>query len=226
MGDIDTYSLVDFMPMEPEVYLRLFVRQNEGMWPLQILTVGLALAVLWFARRGSGRPVGAVLGALSAWVGYSFFLALYAELNWAAEYVGWAFIAHGAALAGYSLTGRFDLPGAEDRHPVDWVGLGVAVFAVVVYPFFIPVFGRSWAAVEVVGAAPDPTAILMLGIVLAGREIRWPLVVVPLLWCLYSGVTSVAMGWTAGLVSPAIAIVVTGLAAWKAVAQTSSDGGR
>jgi hypothetical protein len=36
---------------------------------------------------------------------------------------------------------------------------------------------------------PDPTAILTLGLLLIARRAHWSLYVVPVLWCLASGVT-------------------------------------
>ena len=55
--------------------------------------------------------------------------------------------------------------------------------------------GRSFAAAEVFGIAPDPTAIATLGL-LAVASVSgpvWPLLVVPLAWCLVSGATLYAL---------------------------------
>jgi len=53
--------------------------------------------------------------------------------------------------------------------------------------------------VEIAGTAPDPTAVATLGVLLLARRVPWLLVPVPVLWCLYSGVTWWALGWLPGL---------------------------
>ncbi|MGM0559027.1 MAG: DUF6064 family protein [Myxococcota bacterium] len=223
MDEIDTYSLIDFMPMEPEVYLRLFVRQNEGMWPAQLIAVILALAGLWLAWRGRAREIGLIVGAGFAWVGYSFFLDLYTELNWAAEYAGWAFIAQGVLVAAYAFSGRLSFPGPEQRDALDITGVAFAGFALLAYPFLVPLGGRSWAGIEVFGAAPDPTALFAVGLVVAAARVRWVLLLVPVLWSLYSGATSLAMGWPLGLVTPVVALGAVVVAATKAVRAPDRD---
>ena len=221
MEEWDTYSLIDFMPMEPEVYLRLFVRQNQDVWPFQFVTIGLALAAAWLAWRGRSRPVGPIMGAAFVWVGYSFFLDMYAELNWAAAYIGWAFVAQGIATAAYGVWGRLDFDASEHHTRFGMSGFGLVGMALVGYPFWVRITGRSWEGVELVGTAPDPTAVMMLGLVVAAREIPWPLVVIPCLWCLYSGATSLAMGWAAGLLSPVLAVAAIALAIGKAASRES-----
>jgi hypothetical protein len=217
MEELETYSLIDFMPMEPEVYLRLFVRQNEAMWPFQIVTVALGLGCIWLARREHGGVVGVLLGAAAAWVGYSFFLDLYAELNWAATYVGWAFITQGVFLAGYGLTGRLAFAEPQTSGGFATAGLAIAAVSLLVYPFIVPLGGRSWGGIEVFGASPDPTALAITGFVLAAARVRWLLLLIPVLWCAYSGLTSLAMGWPLGLASPTIALLAVGGAIWKSM---------
>jgi hypothetical protein len=223
MGELDTYSLIDLMPMEPEVYFRLFVRQNQGVWPLQVLTVGLALVALWLAWRGRGRPVAAIVGLATAWVGYSFFLDMYAELNWAAEIVGWAFVGHGAVSVAYAAVGRFEISEAWEGRVVDWAGVGLVSTAVVVLPILVGAGRRGWDGIDLFGAAPDSTALAAMGFVLLTRPLRWELFLIPLAWCLYSGVTWWAMGWHLGLIVPALALTAVVVAAVETVRPNTSD---
>lgn len=220
MGELDTYTVIDFMPVEPEVYFRLFVRQNEGMWPAQLLTVGLVVAALIMAWRGASRPVGVILGTIWAWVGYSFFIDMYAELNWAAEYFGWAFMLQGSLLTGYGIVGRLDFVAPDGGDTPGRAAWGLAAVGVVAYPFLIPITGRDWAGIEVFGAAPDPTALVTLAMVVFARQIRWELMVVPVVWCAYSGLTSVAMEWPMGAVSTVLALLACGLAVWRRLASS------
>ncbi|MDX1655814.1 MAG: DUF6064 family protein [Candidatus Competibacteraceae bacterium] len=207
MGEFDSYSLIDFMPMGPEVYFRLFVRHNQALWPAQIPGLILGLVALWSAWRGRGRILGPALGICWLWVGYTFHLKLFAELNWAASYAGWGFVLQGLLLAGWGFAGRLDGEFHRPLGAVEYTGLGLGVFALVAYPLLIPLSGRAWWAVELFGTAPDPTVILTLGLLLLPARVPWSLTVIPILWCALSGAVWWAMSWMPGLLVPALALL-------------------
>ena len=217
MGDPSTYSLIDFFPFLPEVYFRLFVRLNQNVWPAHLLTVLAGLGALWLAWRGRGRWVGVILCAGWALVGWAYHLDMYANLNWAGTYFGWAFVAQGAILLAYGLLGRLDRQPDQSLGGPGWMGLALAVFGLVIYPLLIPLTGRQWAGVEVFGIAPNPTAIATLGLVLLARRTRWLLLLIPVLWSVVAGATAWAMEWPAGLVVPACALVALVAAVWKSI---------
>lgn len=207
MGEPGTYSLIDLMPMEPEVYLRLFVRQNLAVWPSQAPALMLGVAALWAGRHNRNRIAGLSIGACWVWVGATFHLNLYAELNWAAVYTGWAFIVQGVMLA---LSGFVADPVRRPHRPpavVHCAGASLGVFALVVYPVMTVLGERSWRGVELLGIAPDPTALATLGLLLMLNRPVWPFVPIPVLWCVYSGLTWYAMRWYPGLAVSAAAIV-------------------
>ncbi|MFP4597156.1 MAG: DUF6064 family protein [Persicimonas sp.] len=214
---------MDFFPFGPEVYFRLFVRQNEAIWPAHILAILLGIAVIALAWRGRGRWVGLILGASWAFVGYTFHLELYANLNWAAEHFGWAFIAQGALLAGAGVLGRLDCAPDSDadsdrKQDLDgagWLGLGLAVFALAIFPLLGPLLGREWTGVEVFGVAPDPTVIATLGLLLTARRPQWLLLVVPLLWCVVSGASALAMDASASFATPAAGLIALAATLWR-----------
>ncbi|QDG50531.1 MFS transporter permease [Persicimonas caeni] len=227
MGDLSTYSLEDFFPFLPEVYFRLFVRLNEGWWPAHLVALLLGAAALWLAWRGFGRLVGAALAICWTFVGYAFFLELYANLNWAGTYFGWAFIAQSALLLIIGALGGLDreLGRAPDRtqnrplDPAGWVGVGLVVFALAIFPLLEPLTGvQDWKGAELFGIAPDPTVIATLGFVLMARRPRWLLLIVPVLWCAISGATAWVMEAPVGLVTPACALIALGAAVRKTFA--------
>ncbi|UVC18139.1 DUF6064 family protein [Mesorhizobium onobrychidis] len=195
MSEWWTYRLEDFLLFSPRVYWRLFELNNAASWPLHLLTLaaGIAIALLMLRRpRRHGLWIALILAALFAFVGWSFLWSRYAVINWAIAYVAPAFglqallLAFGATRGGLAF-GRRDIAGR--------LGLLIAVVGLVAYPLLPPLFGRPWASAEVFGIAPDPTAIVALGVLLAASGGLVPLLfAIPLLWLLLSGLTLHAMG--------------------------------
>lgn len=154
------------------------------------------------------------------WVGTTFFLHRYAELNWAGTYFGWAFVGQAGLLLMLAIPwGRGRTPQEPPRagNAARWIGSGLAGFGLVFYPLIAPLTGHGWARAESFALHPDPTAIATLGIVLVGlRGWRlWLTALVPIAWCLVTGLTLHALGsaWASAV------FAVAGMAAagigWK-----------
>jgi hypothetical protein len=124
-----------------------------------------------------------------AWgfIAWRFHWERYATINWAAVYFAGAFALQGALLAWTGLAGGLDYGGTSRRRR--YAGLALIVTALAVVPFAALAAGRPWRQIEVAGLSPDPTAILTLGLLLVARRAHWSLFVVPVLWCLASGLT-------------------------------------
>ncbi|MDX1594518.1 MAG: DUF6064 family protein [Gammaproteobacteria bacterium] len=189
------YRLEHFIPFTPEVYLRLLERVNEAAWPLHPAAVALGLASLVFAWRGRARL--AVLLLAPAWVssGVLFHLQRYAELNWAAPYLGWAFLGQAALLLGLALTGHEAGRRAGDA-PHRALAAAVALAGIAGYPLVAVVAGHGWGHAEIFALHPDPTAAVTLGVVLlAPGGARAALAaLVPVLWLAVSTLTLVGLG--------------------------------
>ncbi|CAH2404521.1 DUF6064 family protein [Mesorhizobium ventifaucium] len=195
MSEWWTYRLEDFLLFSPRVYWRMFELANAASWPLHLLTLaaGLAIVLLVLRRpRRHGLWIALVLAAFFAFVGWSFLWNRYAVIDWAIAYVAPVFglqaplLAFGGARGSLAFNRR-DIAGR--------LGLLIAVAGLVVYPLLPPLFGRPWASAEVFGIAPDPTAIVALGVLLAASGGPVPLLfAIPLLWLLISGLTLHAMG--------------------------------
>jgi Family of unknown function (DUF6064) len=191
MSEWWTYTLADIKSFTLPTYYRLFELHNRAVWPAQLVTVALGLAIFALLRRAGvrrGRIVAGILAACWLFVAVAFHAHRYATLTWSARYYAWAFRIEAVLLLWSGvLRGRlsFERRGA---------GLGIYLFALVVHPLIEPLFGRRWSQVEVFGVAPDPTAIATLGLVLlAAGRVRWELAAVPLLWCAISGATLLSM---------------------------------
>jgi hypothetical protein len=76
----------------------------------------------------------------------------------------------------------------------DLIALALFCFGLVGYPLLAPLMGRQWLAAEMFGLAPDPTALATLALLsLADGGGRWPLSIIPLIWCVITGLTLWAM---------------------------------
>jgi hypothetical protein len=190
-----TYSLADFLLFSPQTYFRLLELYNRAIWPLQVVAVGLGLAILWLLQRpsiGRGRAIAAIVGVCWLWVAWAYLQRHYATINWAASYAAAAFTLEGLALLAVATSGRPLFQVSADAAGL--IGLGLLLLALVLLPLLGPLLGRPWSQVELFGTAPDPTAVATLGLVLlAARRRDLLLLVVPLLWCALSAATLWAM---------------------------------
>lgn len=232
-----TYRLSDFLMFSAAAYYRLFERHNAALWPWHWLVLalgsGLALWLTWLIRRRRPAPEQAALehqtarvvcGALAViWfaVAWSFFLRLYAPINWAATAFAIGFGLQGLVLLSAAFGARGCLALARGRSV--WVGLGLLLFALWAYPAMGWLSGRPWAQAEVFAIAPDPTVLGTLGLLLMLRRAKpqgarpavdgplWPL---PLLWCVISGATLWTLQAPDAALMPASAVVAL-YAAWR-----------
>lgn len=196
MSEWWTYRPSDFLLFSPRTYYRLFELYNADIWPLQIVTLlaGVAILVLVRSRKSwSGRVIAAILAACWLWVAWAFHWQRYSTINWAASYfaVGFAIEALLLIWVGGVRDGlQFDsLKSARAR-----IGVAIFVFALLVQPLAGLLVRSQWTQVEVFGVTPDPTAVATLGLLLAASRVSWAAFVVPVLWCVFSGVTLYVLG--------------------------------
>lgn len=206
------YTLSDLLMFSPQAYYRLYERFNAELWPLPLLTVLLLVAIAVFSGRPGTRasvPRLLLLSLAVAWglVAWLFFVRYYARINTAAVGFALLFFVQAVLLLAAGA-------GASGRHRLRWrtgvsrvPGLGLFAYAVLLHPLVGMAAGRSWQGVELLGSAPDPTALGTLGLLLGveGRAAAW-LALIPLAWCLVSGLTYWAMQAPAGWLVPLIAL--------------------
>jgi hypothetical protein len=215
MSEWWTYTLSDFLLFSPRVYYRLFELCNRALWPAQVLTLLLGLAIFLLLRkptRVTDRFVAAFLGALWIWIAWAFFWERYATINWAASYVAPAFALQGLLLVWIgTVGGRLTFAPSHDRY--DLAGLALFAFAVIGYPLLAPVMGRPWLSAEIFGIAPDPTAVATLAMLALGHgRAGWLLVPIPLLWCVVTGATLWTMEAADFFVAPVAALAAFAIA--------------
>jgi len=161
-----SYRPGDFLLFSPRTYWRLFQLANERLWPLQIpvLLIGAAILAMLFRPRGwADRAIPAVLAAAWLCVSVGFLWMHYATINWAAVYFVPVFVGE-ALLVLWLGTVRGRLAFAAERGVAGVIGIALYVYALALHPLVALVAGRPLPAAEVIGIAPDPTAIATLGL--------------------------------------------------------------
>ncbi|WP_085033383.1 DUF6064 family protein [Ensifer aridi] len=209
MSDWATYTLADFLMFSPRVYFRLIERYNQALWPLQLVFIAGALAVLVPAALHPSRvriAVPSIFALAWGFCAWQFLWMRYASINWAMSY---------AAAAFFIQTGLLVLTALLAREPASvgglrrYGGIGLAVFGLLAYPFIALLAGRSPASAETFGMMPDPTVATTLGAMLmVGQRTLWLLLPIPIIWCAYSGLTLWAME-DPGALAPFAVIVAT-----------------
>ena len=189
-----TYRPEDFLLFSPRVYWRMFELHNAVLWPLHLVTFAAGLAIILFTLRrphGHGPWIALILAALWAFVGWFFLWSRFAAINWAVAYVAPAFGLQALLLTIAAAGGL-----AFDRNDIAArLGLVLAVIGLFAYSLLPPLFGRRWTGVEAFGVAPDPTAIVTLGVLLGARGRLVPLLFpIPFVWLLLSGLMLRTMG--------------------------------
>jgi uncharacterized protein DUF6064 len=219
MSEWWTYSLSDFLLFSPRTYYRLFELYNAAIWPLQIVGFALGVALLGLLLRDvvwRGRAIAAVLAVCWLWVAWAYLLERYDTINWAASYFAVGFALEALLLVWVGII-RDRLRFRPGLDLAGKAGLCIFLFALAVHPLIGPLTGRPWLQSELLGVAPDPTAIATLGVLVAAQRPHWQLLVIPLIWCAISGATLWTMQSPDALVVPVVAALALVLAIRKSL---------
>jgi hypothetical protein len=215
MSEWWTYTLSDFLLFSPRVYYRMFELYNRSHWPVVVISLALGFvifALLLRPTRTSHRVILAILGALWIWIAWAFFREHYAAINWASIYLAPLFGLQGVALLWTAAVIR-QVEFAPNRKIPNAIALALFCFSLIGYPLLAPLMGRQWLAAEIFGLAPDPTALATLALLcLAGGSSRWTLMIVPLIWCVITGLTLWTMDAGDFFIPPAGALIALAIA--------------
>jgi len=207
-----TYRPEDLLMVSPRVYARLFELHNQALWPAQLLALVLgaaALALLLRPRPWGTRLVVALLAVAWIFVAWAFLWQRYAPVHWGMNYVMPLFALQALLLVILSnLRGGLRLPGRWSVRR--GLGIGLFAYALLLHPLTALATGRGLSGAEVIGLTPDPLAIATLGLAAMAEPARraWPLLIIPGLWCLQSGLTLELLG-EQGAWLPLLAVAVT-----------------
>ncbi len=228
-----TYHLSDFLLFSAATYRRLFELYNTALWPAQPAVVAASLGLivgLLRQRPWAPRATAVALGLAWLWTAWAFHLQRYAAINWAATWFAGAFAVQGVLLLAASVARIAPAPPVV--RTTRRMGLVLLLYALVSPALLAWALDVSWRQTEVLGLAPDPTAVGTLGLLLlmlhparvGGRPSapcwRWVLWPIPLLWCGIGGATLWAMHRPDALVLP-VAAALALLTVWRG----AGDGG-
>jgi hypothetical protein len=216
------YALSDLVMFTPEVYLRLFVRFNEAVWPLQLLVLaaGVAIPLLLTRQRLMARKLAVALLAL-AWVACAFGFVgnFYAPINWPAAWFGHAFVAQAMVIG--AIAGIWQSPARwQPKSRRGSSLMAVWLLMLLVLPWLTMAAAGDVRALALFGLTPDLTALgSILLSALVSRSVRWVLLLIPALWCGFSTLTL----WALDMLFPVI-VPLVGLLAAVVIAFLPDDG--
>ena len=156
-----------------EAFLEVLVDYNQAIWPGQLTAFffcALLLGLLLWPRTGSDRVIAGFLALGWLWSGLVFMDLYQIRLNWAARYFGVVFGIQGLLLI-WSGTIKDRLRFKGDANATSWFGLGLVLFALIVYPLAQIAVGIDWMAVQYAGLGPTPTVILTMGVLCSAQSV-------------------------------------------------------
>ena len=185
--------------MPPDPLLALFAEYNPAIWPLQLVAyagaVGLLGLVVVRPSRRMDRLLSAFLAAVWLFIGIVFHGLFVRRMDATQSLVYMAaFAAQAGLFIAYGVVGH-RLAYAPARNASSIVGWTAIGYALVVYPLIGIALGHPYPQAPLFGAAPCPTTILTLGVLLLARPpLPKRLLVVPLAWALVATPAAVGRG--------------------------------
>ncbi|MDJ0739326.1 MAG: DUF6064 family protein [Gammaproteobacteria bacterium] len=205
MTDWAGYALADFLMFAPDTYVRQFALLNAALWPLHVVLYLLAGAAAWRLRPAVSQDAAVLWLLVPAWAACAwwFLHQRYAPISLAGDPWTGLFALQALLLAAVAARPALRLVTPRTRLP----GMLLIGYALLVHPLLGLPAGRDAAALEWFGLAPDPTALATLGVLLTLRGLPAALLaLVPLAWCLFSGLSYLAMAMPLGTLAPLAAI--------------------
>ena len=172
------------MPFTRDQFFAIFAAYNSAIWPVAIIAYPLALTMVAFALRG-GRSNAAIVAASSAllwgFVGVAYHGLFFSRINLAAPLFAAAFVLQAVLFCAAAASGH-GIEFIERSRVRSAVGLGLILYAMIIYPLIGLIAGERYPAMPLFGVAPCPLLIFTFGLFSLASRVRWWLWIVPLLW--------------------------------------------
>lgn len=183
------------IPFTREAFLGVFERYNLDVWPMQVVLVGVAVAILVAARRGTpgaSRAATAGTTALWLWMAVMYHWRYFTAINPAAWAFGALFLVQAGLLVQSAASGalRFQACGGARA----WLGGAIIGYGLVIYPVLSQLGDHPFPRSPTFGL-PCPTTIFTLGLLL-GMTLHLPrrLLVLPVLWAALGSTAAFSFG--------------------------------
>lgn len=184
LDDWMSYSLRDFIPFEMSVYVNLFSRLNQELWPWVIFLPLVGLVAILLIAKQNFRYGFFLLGLSWLSCAYLFHYQLLNELNPMGFFLALVFALQGCLLLLYAL-----FKGADNKVEKNQLNMGILIMSLSMCFFLaLPLFfDRSWQSAEVFAIAPNPICGLTIGALMTHNRLRhWWLLLIPFAWVLLS----------------------------------------
>lgn len=172
------------LPFTVQQFIGVFEKYNQAIWPMQVISyvvAGLALFLLAKKTAHSNRFITAVLASFWLWMGASYHLRYFSEINNAANVFGVLFLIQGFLFLIYGVIKEdivFDYE--YDKNTV--VGGLFIIFGMLVYTVIGVLLGHIYPRAPIFGVAPCPTTIFTFGLLLFTKKLPKAVLVIPLIW--------------------------------------------
>ena len=168
-------------------FLGVFAAYNAAIWPIQILAYGLgllAVSALWSRKPLAAQLILSILALVWAMNGIGYHFLFFAEINPIAKGFAAFFVLQSIFFAA-SVLAPSDLRFEVRPNFRSAAGFSFIAYALLIYELLGYWAGHGLMAGPLFGAAPCPTTIFTIGMLLLarGRWVVW-LSIIPFLWSL------------------------------------------
>lgn len=206
------------IPYSAEVYQAQFAFYYLDTSPTHLVALpfGFVIAVM-LARHSKRGPVLSrlIIAAFWIWTGAVFHDQYLVDLNWAAPYFGYIFVAQGMLIAAHTVLNRAEIHHPPSRTRV--IGVTLVVLSMALSPTIAAILETPISHAHLFGITPLPLIIATMGVfsVTLARIPSW-LLIIPVLWTVWEALTTQTLGlWHDFALSMIALTVITGWIAYE-----------
>jgi len=184
------------IPFSGEVFFAVLQDYNLAMWPVHALAYVLAIVIVVLAYHGTaigGRLIAAIMAAAWCWLGIGFVDQVFTPLLWASWMLKTAFLVEAGMFAVMAIMPRpIQIRLAPDNR--SWTAGLIFILCAILYPVLAAQWNHAWPSAQLLGAAPAPTAVFTIGLLLlAPSRFAKLLAVIPALFLLITAYLGVGL---------------------------------
>jgi Family of unknown function (DUF6064) len=171
-------------PFTLEQFLEVFIRYNEGVFPMQILFYLIGIIAIFLVLKPiahSNKIISSILAFFWLWMGVVYHLIYFTEINKLAYLFSAFFIVQNIL---FVILGVFQSKLSFQFHADKFgkTGMSLIIFALIIYPILGYFLGHVYPSSPTFGL-PCPTTIFTFGILLLNEK-KCPILIliIPCMW--------------------------------------------